>query len=204
MDPITLSAILPAVATAAGSALDYAGSRLAAKEQMAFQREMSNTAYQRSVADMQKAGLNPAMMYTGSGGASSSPVGSNVQKSDFGDTFSKSVNSALASRRLNAELESIKVNNERTRADTALTLANTQNAIIERQGLVLRNAATAQDVRSRIYGNVKEAREADFYDSTLGEVFSKISPYLSMLSPFSAKSVNKREYHHHDNRSIKF
>lgn len=40
-----------------------------AREQMAFQREMSNSAYQRAMDDMQKAGLNPILAYQ-QGGAS--------------------------------------------------------------------------------------------------------------------------------------
>lgn len=48
--------------------------RTNAREQMAFQREMSNTAFQRQTVDLQKAGLNRILGYAkGSGGASTPP-----------------------------------------------------------------------------------------------------------------------------------
>lgn len=48
-----------------------------AQKERDWQEEMSNSAYQRSVQDMKAAGLNPAMMYGGSGiQPASTPSGS--------------------------------------------------------------------------------------------------------------------------------
>ena len=52
-----------------GLGLDYLGAKQeqrwakqAARTQMSFQERMSNTAYQRAMADMRKAGINPIMV----------------------------------------------------------------------------------------------------------------------------------------------
>lgn len=49
-----------------------------ARIQREWETQMSNTAYQRAVADMEKAGLNPAMIYASGGNEASTPNGANA------------------------------------------------------------------------------------------------------------------------------
>lgn len=74
MDPGTIAASAAAVASLIGGERRNRAQEELSNAQMAFQREMSDTAYQRQVKDLKAAGINP-MLSSKLGGAST-PMGS--------------------------------------------------------------------------------------------------------------------------------
>ena len=103
-----------------------------AQKQRDFEERMSNTAYQRAVADMRKAGLNPYLAYS-QGGASTptgyaSTSGSGVASRSMSDNFVKLLGNlvnlvagmATTSMKTSAQLASTA-----TKANSAITVANT-------------------------------------------------------------------------------
>lgn len=122
------------IADLTGSFLDYKSQQRTnetnvglSREQMGFQKEMSSTAYQRAVADMRDAGLNPMLAYSQGGASSPSGSAAHIEAPRIGGA----VSSALGASQRSAEIEAIKSNTDKSKAEAEVTRASLPAAVAE-------------------------------------------------------------------------
>ncbi|WNK12590.1 MAG: DNA pilot protein [Microvirus sp.] len=108
-----------------------------ANKQMAFQERMSNSAYQRAVEDMRKAGLNPALAYQNGGASAPSGAMASLQAPQKG-----AVGAGLMSTAKSIATGIPEIQN--TQSQTQLNKANTEVAENQSQKIT----ANAQESRN--------------------------------------------------------
>lgn len=108
---MVLGSIIAAGSSLLGGILQNNSAKAQAQNQMDFQREMSDTAHQREVKDLEAAGLNPILSARGSGASTPSGASAPVE-----NVLKDVVSSAQAYRRQNAELENIEQTNDLIKA----------------------------------------------------------------------------------------
>lgn len=150
-----------------------------------FQEQMSNTAYQRASADMQKAGLNPAMMFS-SGSAASSPGGAMAapvppaQKtsalSSLGPAAEKLVSSAISLKtfdKMVEEIANLRTTNEKLQAETATE--RTLPALMKLRAITEMNtgAIKAHQIPQERLKGKEAASEEQLLETTPGQILQQ-------------------------------
>jgi len=166
----SLAWTLASTALDVGMGLYSAGqARDAAADNRQFQAEMSNTSYQRAVADLRAAGLNPALAY--SQGGASTPSGSTADTSALnsikpGSTMLSNMQaqSSLQNMQANtalqrtqaiktaADVHNVEANTAKARAETALTLGKVPKAKLE---------GRVYDIGNKVYDRAVNPSPAD-------------------------------------------
>lgn len=159
-----------------------ANARLA-QENREFQERMSNTAYQRGMSDMKAAGLNPILAYQ-KGGASS-PTGSQATAMNFkaDNPVDAAVNTGLAIRRSNQELENMKLTGENIKTDTALKEANAAKTMSEDK-ILGENLSEAQ------LKSIRAKLDRDIYTNSAGQIMRKSGTYAEEAERTASPVVN--------------
>lgn len=188
-----------------GAGLNYLGTsasnvsnREGAREQMAFQERMSNTSYQRAVADMKAAGINPMVAFM-QGGASTPGGAMSVSQnpmsgaSDFSHSAraaaleAKMVESGLEKNQSEIQLNRAAATREQSAA--ALNAANAQlsQTSAAHSQLALPRAENLSRVNNSVLGKYVLGPLSAIGDAIGGSIFGGLNSARSFFNNYGGR-----------------
>ncbi len=155
-----------------GGVIGNRSRRKEARRDRRFQERMSSTQWQRGVADMEAAGLNPALAY--SQGGASSPSGALAQQSDV---VSGAVTSAQDARRLEKELKILDETENKIYMDARLAAAQTKEVAAREQ--MMYRQQRGQEITNELGAlSLFSARNLAALEKTR---FGRVAPYMDRI-----------------------